>query len=54
VSSESEALTEIRALNAEIIKCQAGVIDTHYETCFMFHAGCLAVRVDNICAQVTS
>ena len=54
MSSESEALTEIRALTAGIIKRQADVIGTHYETCFMFHAGCLAVRVDNICAQVTS
>jgi len=54
VSSESEALTEIRALTAGIIKRQAGVIGTHYETCFMFHAACLAARVDDICAQVTS
>ena len=54
MSSESEALTEIRALTAGIIKLHAGVIGTHYETCFMFHAGCLAEYVADICAEVTS
>ena len=54
MSSESEALTEIRALTAGIIKRQAGVIGTHYETCFMYHAGCLAEYVADICAEVTS
>ena len=54
MSSESEALTEIRLLTAGIIKRQAGVIGTHYETCFMYHAGCLAEYVADICAEVTS
>ena len=54
MSSESEALTEIRALTAGIIKRQAGVIGTHYETCFMYHAGCLAAYIADICAEVTS
>ena len=54
MSSESEALTEIRALTAGIIKLHADRLGTHSESCFVFHAGCLAARVDDICAEVTS
>ena len=54
MSSESEALTEIRLLTAGIIKLHADRLGTHSESCFMFHAGCLAVRVADICAEVTS
>jgi len=54
VSSESEALTEIRTLIAEVIKHHAGVVRTHHEVCYVSHVGCLAVRVSDICGGVTS
>ena len=54
MSSESEALTEIRALTAGIIKLHADRFGTHSEACFVFHVACLAVRVADICGRVES
>ena len=53
MSSESEALTEIRLLTAGIIKLHADSLGTHYESCFRYHAGCLAAYIADICAEVT-
>ena len=54
MSSESEALTEIREIIAGVMNRQGSFVGTHYETCFMYHAGCLAEYVADICAEVTS
>ncbi len=54
MSSESEALAEIRDLIAGIIPLDGVVFGTHYETCFRYHAGCLAAYIADICAEVTS
>ena len=54
VSSESEALAEIRDLIAGIIPLDGVVFGTHYETCFRYHAGCLAAYIADMCAEVTS
>ena len=54
VSSESEALTEVRTLIAEVIKLHAGVVRTHHAVCYVSHSECLALLVAEICEQVKS
>lgn len=47
------ALTEIRELSARVAEHHTDHISTHYEGCFVFHAGCLAHVIHTMCVEVS-
>ncbi|MGW9020670.1 hypothetical protein ACWGOE_04200 [Leucobacter chromiiresistens] len=43
--NEQGAATEVRGIVDEVIAVHVNQIGTHYESCYLRHAGCLAVRL---------